>query len=216
MSDSTFSGIQMTAPRIPIGRSSDAEHPTLSTHFLMGIRAMDPAAWQRLVEVFGPVVYRWCRASNVPERDAADVVQDVFATVAKGLENFQRQKESGSFRSWLATITRSRTIDYFRQAAGREAATGGTDALQALHQHAEQLDSTVTTEGVEGILSRRLLQTVEAEFESVTWQAFWSTTIDHQKAGDVAEELGISRASVYQAKSRVLKRLRERLAELPD
>jgi len=40
--------------------------------------------------------------------------------------------------------------------------------------------------------------------------------IDGVKASEVAEQLSVSAASVYQSKSRVLRRLRERLDELPQ
>lgn len=42
------------------------------------------------------------------------------------------------------------------------------------------------------------------------------TSIDGAKASDVASQLGISAATVYQSKSRVLRRLRQRIAELPQ
>ena len=67
--------------------------------------------------------------------------QEVFASVARGIVKFRRDKDQGSFRSWLATITRNRVRDYFRRHAAREVAAGGTDALRRLEQHAESLDS---------------------------------------------------------------------------
>ncbi len=190
------------------------EHPTISSHLLANARAMQPEAWSRIVNVYGPIVYRWCRSSNVPQSDAADVVQEVFATVARGIGDFQRQKAKGSFRNWLATITRSRTTDYFRKAAKSPTAVGGTDGLAALRQQAEILDSTITSEGIQGVLSKQVLRSVQAEFEPTTWDAFWLTTIENQSPTEAAEATGLSRASVYQAKSRVLRRLRQRLEEL--
>ena len=76
---------------------------------------MDPAGWNRLVLVFAPIVYRWCRRSGIRQADAPDIVQEVFTTVAHGIANFQRQRAQGSFRAWLATITRSRVRDYLRK-----------------------------------------------------------------------------------------------------
>lgn len=192
-----------------------AEHPTLSTDWLAGIKSTDAEAWQRLVTVFGPIVYRWCRASSVPASDAADVVQEVFATVARGIGDFERQKSTGSFRSWLATITRSRAADYFRRAAKQQAAVGGTDAMLALQGYAEAVDSTISLANQPGAVTQQVLTLVRAEFEPSTWDAFWSTTIDGRSAIDVAQATGLSRASVYQAKSRVLRCLRKRMAELP-
>ncbi|WP_231617320.1 RNA polymerase sigma factor [Novipirellula aureliae] len=187
------------------------EHPTLSSAWLMGAKQMDSDAWSRLVTTFGPIVYRWCRASSVPMSDAADVVQEVFATVARGIGDFERQKDKGSFRSWLATITRRRTADYFRRAAKAQAAAGGTDAMLRLEQHAESLDSTINESNVQAAISQQMLGQVRAEFEPTTWDAFWLTTIEEKPASEVAELTGLSRASVYQAKSRILRRLRQRL-----
>ena len=193
-----------------------SEHPTASSQLLWGAQQMDPAAWSRLVDTFGPIVYRWCRSSGVNEPDASDVVQEVFASVARGIPQFERKKQRGSFRSWLATITRNRVRDHFRRHRQREAAAGGTHALRQLEQHMESLDSTISPDSAASPIVRRVLEGVRAEFEPSTWNAFWMTTIESRSAADVAERTGMSRASVYQAKSRILRRLRQRLAEVPD
>jgi RNA polymerase sigma-70 factor, ECF subfamily len=192
------------------------EQPTLSSQLLFAVQRMDPAGWSRLVTTFGPIVYRWCRTSGVREADAPDVVQEVFAAVARSVPKFEREKSQGSFRSWLATITRNKVRDYFRSQALRPNAEGGTHALVELHLVPEDLDSTICAESAKIPLIRTVLQQVEAEFEEATWKAFWMATIDGEKAADVAAKLGTSTASVYQSKSRVLRRLRERLAEIPQ
>ncbi len=195
--------------------SNRPEHPTLSTNWLAGAQKMDADAWHRLVGVFGPIVYRWCRASSVPASDAADVVQEVFATVARGISDFERQKSAGSFRSWLAIITRSRTADYFRRAAKHQAAAGGTEAMLAMQRYAEAVDSTITHANLQSTISQQVLAQAKAEFEPSTWDAFWQTTIDGKSASEVAQLTGLSRASVYQAKSRILRNLRQRMVGLP-
>ena len=63
------------------------------------------------------------------------------------------------------------------------------------------------------MLSHRTLALIRGDFEERTWTAFWRTVVDGRFPRDVAEELQISVASVYQAKSRVLRRLREELPE---
>lgn len=195
------------------------EHPTLSQPFLDGVRKHDPTQWSRLVTTFGPIVYRWCRTSGINESDAPDVVQDVFSSVARGIGEFERQKESGSFRSWLATITRNRVRDYFRRQAKREQAEGGTEALRRLQQRADSLDGiideSIDAATISSPLVQQVLKSVEAEFESTTWLAFWLTTIESQAASAVAETTGLSLASVYQSKSRVLRKLRQRMSEIP-
>ena len=61
------------------------ELPTLSSNLLSGLRDKNPDGWRRLVDVFGPIVYRWCRHANVSEDESADIVQEVFASVASSL-----------------------------------------------------------------------------------------------------------------------------------
>ena len=58
------------------------------------------------------------------------------------------------------------------------------------------------------------MEIVRADFEEVTWQAFWMTTIESLAPSIVAERLHLSLASVYQARTRVLRKLRQRLLEL--
>ncbi len=192
------------------------EHPTLSSALLDGIQQMNPDSWSRLVATFGPIVYRWCRAAGVGESDSPDIVQDVFTSVARGIGSFQRRKAEGSFRSWLATITRNRVRDHFRKQANREAAAGGTAAWQRLQEQPDELDTSIRPEDAQSMIHRRVLELVRNDFEVSTWQAFWMTAVEGKTAAEVSAEVGISVASVYQAKSRVLRRIRQRLAELPD
>ena len=192
------------------------EHPTVSSLFLSGIQEMKPEAWSRFVNTFGPVVYRWCQTSGVADADRPDLVQEVFAAVTRGVGQFERQKEQGSFRSWLATITRNKVRDYFRKAAGQQQAAGGTAALESIQQIEDQLETTINPATVQDLVMNQALKEVEAEFEPATWNAFWQTAVDNRRASDVAQANGMSVASVYQAKSRVLRRLRAYLAEIPS
>ncbi len=61
---------------------------------------------------------------------------------------------------------------------------------------------------------RETLNSVKADFKETTWNAFWRVTVDNRSVAIVAEELSISVDSVYQAKSRVLRRLRQELGDL--
>jgi RNA polymerase sigma-70 factor, ECF subfamily len=175
---------------------------------------MDPAGWSRLVVTFAPIVYRWCRRSGIRESDAPDVMQEVFATVARGIIHFEQRQEQGSFRAWLATITRSRVRDFLRKNARHQTPEGGTAALEQLQSVPDELDSTICSEGIASPVARRVMEIVRADFEEVTWQAFWMTTIESLAPSIVAERLQLSLASVYQARTRVLRKLRQRLLEL--
>lgn len=90
--------------------------------------ADDDEAWHQLVHLYGPLVQRWCRSGGLSEDDTADVFQEVFRTVAAKLDTFEPKRAVASFRSWLKTIVRTKTIDHYRKTNRQAAGAGGTDA----------------------------------------------------------------------------------------
>ena len=194
---------------------------SLSTTLLVRLRDQNPDAWLRLTHLFGPLVYGWCRRAGLAPADAADVTQEVFRSVAIGLPKFHRDRPTDTFRGWLATIAQNRIRDFQRRAVNRPHGHGGSEfhqLVQNLPDPAAESDSSLAgdmeTER-RGVL-RRTLELVQAEFESLTWTAFWRTTVEPESPKTVAAELGVSLNAVYKAKSRVLRRLREELAGIVD
>jgi len=195
---------------------------SISSTLLESVKARRPEAWQRLVDFYGQVVYRWCRKAGLKAEDAADVVQEVFTAVALRVADFHRQNPGDSFTAWLATITRNKIRDHFRRREGRPQAPGGTRAQERLQEipqpessaAVEEKPSAADVKEAEGFLSRRAVELVRAEFEPRTWEAWRKTAVEGRPAADVAADLGMSLHAVYKAKSRVLLRLRRELASL--
>jgi hypothetical protein len=119
-----------------------AERSSISTSLLDRVKARQPAAWECLVDLYAPEVYRWCRQSGLQGEDTADVVQEVFTAVAAHVEQFRRERPGDSFRGWLWTITRNKIRDHFRHRQGQPQAAGGTDAQQQLGQIPDSLPDT--------------------------------------------------------------------------
>jgi RNA polymerase sigma-70 factor (ECF subfamily) len=190
---------------------------SISSSLLDRIKLRDPEAWRRLVRLYGPVVYGWCRQSGLQPADAADVVQETFRAVAASVGDFHRQRPGDSFRGWLWAIARNKVRDHFRRRRGLPAAQGGSDALQQLLQIPDdppESSQSIGSAAGSGRLAHSALELVRAAFEDRTWQAFWRTTVDPQPAAAVADELGMTTAAVYKAKSRVLQRIRQELGDL--
>lgn len=185
-------------------RDSDS----ISTTLLARVRKREPEAWQRFVDLFGPTVYRWCCAAAIEKNEAGDVVQEVFLAVAKNVERFDRAKASGSFTAWMASITRNKINDHYRRLAKRPTARGGTAAQISIAELPEPVSKEAILQA-QRKLPRRAMELVRAEFEDRTWSAFWRTVVEGRPTGDVADELDMNVASVYQAKSRILRRLRQ-------
>jgi RNA polymerase sigma-70 factor (ECF subfamily) len=197
---------------------SFAEGPdSTSVTLLERIKLRDPDGWQRLTDLYSPLVYRWCRHCRLGPEDAADVVQEVFVAVARRAEQFRRERPSDSFRGWLWTIAQNKIRDHFRQHQGKLDAEGGTIAQQRLGQIAEELSSSsgsFAEAGQDSSLEHRAVELARASVEDRTWQAFWKLTVEDIPAAEVAERLGMSVPAVYKAKYRVMRLVRKELDDL--
>ncbi len=199
------------------GNSNGLVGPTSST-LLDRVSARDEAAWRRLATVYSQLVLYWCRSAGVRRQDCVDVCQEVFRSVAQNIDGFRHSQSGGSFRGWLRTITRSKVIDHFRRQDRQPAAAGGSQAYQDfLAIPDSDLSSAADSSDSENaILVKGALESIRNEFEDRTWRAFWRATVDGQRSTAVAESLNMTPAAVRQAKSRVLRRLREELGQLPE
>src|SRR5579859_1585470 len=183
--------------------------PTL----LQRAQANQAGAWERLVELYAPLVYHWCGRAQLAAEDTADVFQEVFRAVAGHLADFRRDRPGDSFRGWLRTIARNKIHDHFRRVQDQPRAVGGTDAQQRMQAiPSPDLDCDDPSEG--GVLRRQLhraLELIRGEFEERTWQAFWKVQMEDRATDVVAAELGMTAAAVRKAKFRVLRRLRQEI-----
>ena len=197
------------------GTQSTASGST-STSLLERVKAQDPDAWRRLVRLYGRMVYYWCQQSNLQPNDLADLFQEVFRAVAAKIASFRRDRPGDSFRGWLRTITKNKLSDHFRRQRAEPPGVGGSDARMRLQELAAEPPGETEDKREGSELYHRALQLIRGEFEERTWQAFWRTAIDEQPTRSVAEELEMSVDAIRQAKSRVLRRLRDEFRDLID
>src|SRR5881628_621274 len=87
----------------------------------------DQAAWDELVERFSRYVYAiTSQAFRLPQHDAEDVFQEVFARV---YEHLDRLRNDDAIRPWIAQLTRRLFIDRLRSASREGPAD--SDTLEA-------------------------------------------------------------------------------------
>ena len=194
-------------------RANQETRPSL----LLRIRdRSDQDSWTEFVEIYAPLVYSFLRKRGLQDADAADLVQDVMGTVARTAKSFDYQPSRGSFRRWLFTVVQNRLRNFYKSRASHPGGTGGTRAYLRLNR--EVGEATHGEELWEREYERRLFrhasEQVRRDFNETTWQAFWQTAMEGQPAAEAAKQLGMSRAAVYLAKSRVLRRIKEHVALL--
>ncbi|WP_422923371.1 RNA polymerase sigma factor [Singulisphaera sp. PoT] len=55
---------------------------------------------------------------------------------------------------------------------------------------------------------------VRGEFTAMAWQVFWNAGVEGKSAGEVARELNVTVGTVYQYKSRIMARLRQKIGQV--
>jgi RNA polymerase sigma-70 factor (ECF subfamily) len=187
-----------------------------SSSLLDRIRSDQAGAWDRLVRLYAPLLYEWCRRWKLQDQDLADVFQEVFKTLVLHIAEFRKERRSDTFRGWLWTITRNKVLDHFRRHSHEAAGAGGSQAaMQWAELPAPEMVPETDPAEAESLrrLLRRGLDLIRSEFEERTWQAFWRTAVEGRAPRDVAVELSMTSGAVRVAKSRVLQRLREELGD---
>src|SRR5262249_34954043 len=144
-------------------------------------RSGDAAAWERFVDLYTPLLYFWACRMGVQAQDAADLVQEVFATLLQKLPEFDYDKNRG-FRAWLRTVTVNKWRDNRRRhgAALRGGNDAGLDEL-AVPDAAEALWDQEFRQHLVG----QALEIMRTDFQPATWQAFWGLVVEGRPAAAV-------------------------------
>ena len=173
----------------------------------------DASDWGRLHDIYLPLIAPWPRRIPGLGDETDDLAQEVFVVMVRELPRFERQRE-GSFRAWLrqVTVNKVRTL---RKQLGRKPVAGVDQTDGFLAQLADPNGELAEWDlDHDRHVFQKLLAIVQPDFQANTWEAFRRFAIDGHPAAEVAAELGLNVNSVLQAKSRILRRLREEAGEL--
>ncbi len=200
-------------------RSSASPAGVASTtrSLIAGLKHQDGETWNRLVKLYTPLVYHWCRKQNLAHDDIPDVVQEVFKSVSEHIGRFHKNRPQDTFRGWLRVITRNKATDVHRRHGKEARGEGGTQNLHRLAAipapEVASVDQTASDAEDWSILHRQALELIQEEFREATWRAFWRVVVDGRPPAEVAEEMQMSPGAVRVAKCRVLQRLRLELGD---
>jgi RNA polymerase sigma-70 factor, ECF subfamily len=171
----------------------------------------DQQAWNRLFDLYTPLIRNWLKRHGVNDRDSDDLIQEVLTVVIRRYPEFQHNERTGAFRAWLKSIAFNVSRDFWKANRIRPKAPGGTDFGQYLDQLANPDNPLSQAWNREHDLhiTRKLMELIRDSFAEKTWLAFERVTLDGITPDEVAKELGITVNAVFIAKSRVLAKMRE-------
>lgn len=171
----------------------------------------DNQSWQRLVDLYTPLIHVWLGRQEVQLADRHDLVQEVLAVVIRKLPQFEHNQRTGAFRHWLRTITARCLKDFWRSQKVRPQARGDSDFQEMLTQ-LEDPTSALSRQWDKDHdlhITRKLLEMLQPQFTPATWEAFQRVALLREPPDEVAAALGITVNAVFIAKSRVLTKLRQ-------
>jgi RNA polymerase sigma-70 factor (ECF subfamily) len=178
-------------------------------------RPDDAEAWQTFVDLYMPLVYRYCRSRGLQDADAADVTQQVLANVHRAIETFEYDPQRGRFRDWLGTIALRELIRNQRKDKRLGKGEGAGQGDSALERQDGEIDAAWLEEFNSHIFAVALAR-VQARFDAETWQAFDLTWLGNVKPQGAALQMQKTAAWVYKARFRVLKMLRSEIEFLTN
>lgn len=169
------------------------------------------SAWAEFQVRYGELVRRFAMRRGLQAADCDDVLQDTLVALGQAMRpdgGFEYDPKRGKFRSYLLTVVSHVIFRRLRQNSpdGTLLKGGGELSLSNLPAPEPAMEQLWETEWRRYHL-QRAMRTVEAEFNEADRTAFIQYALEGHDARQTADALGMTLDQVYQAKSRILKRL---------
>jgi RNA polymerase sigma-70 factor (ECF subfamily) len=180
------------------------------------IRVRDPgdqAAWHEFVEIYRPVILRLARRKGMQEADAEDVAQQVLVAVSRAAQEHEHDPQRAKFRTWLHRVAHNAILNMLTRGKP-DRGSGDSALLEFLHQHAASgPDSDLLRLEHRREVFRWAARQIRQEFHPATWDAFWLTAVEERPIESVAEQLGKNPGAIYAARSRIIRRIQQKVTE---
>src|SRR5438477_10551586 len=153
------------------------DSPLTRASLLVQLRTgTNQVAWQEFVRLYGPVIYGFARKRAVQDADAADLMQAVMRSVSTAIGRLDYDRNQGTFRGWLFTITRNKVFNFLSARRLRPQGSGDSATNRLLETRPDESDGNDAWElEYQRRLAALAMERVKGEFQETTWRAFWLT-----------------------------------------
>ncbi|MFZ4576665.1 MAG: sigma-70 family RNA polymerase sigma factor [Phycisphaerales bacterium] len=167
-------------------------------------KGVDARAWADFLERYGDLIRAVCVRRGLQGADAEDVLQDVLVSLSRSMPGFSYDPSKGRFRSYLCAVVSNAISRRMRQSGPVAGLPSAAEAVP--------VEDDLWEEEWRQHHFRNAMRVVEQEFNPNDLSAFRMYAMEGRAVAVVGESLGMSVDAVYQAKSRVLKRLSAQIA----
>ena len=170
------------------------------------------AAWQRLFDLYAGFVFSIARHKGLNETDADDIVQVVFADLARNLPTFKYDRAKGRFRSYLSGLVHWRVNDRLRSDK-RDAELKSAFWEEAKSAAPAEGDEFEEREWQQAALEEALRR-IKPEVRPEHYAAFVASAVEGQDTETVMRLHGLSSDNLYQIRKRLTAKLQEKATEV--
>jgi RNA polymerase sigma-70 factor (ECF subfamily) len=185
----------------------------LTTHASLLARlaeGVDPTAWAEFHDRYRDLIRGFAGRQGLQPADCDDVTQEVLLNLSKSVNRFAYDPAKGKFRSYLRTMVINTIRQRRRQERGGSALCGDEEDRRC---DADPATATAWNEEWQQYHVRRAMQRLVTTVSERDRIAFVRYALEGVSAEQTAREVEASVEQVYQIKSRILKRLRQLIAE---
>ena len=169
------------------------------------------AAWQRFFDLYAGFVFSITRSKGFNDTDAYDIVQMVFADLARNLPTFKYDRAKGRFRSYLSGLVHWRVMDKLK--AGKRDADLKAAFWEETKGAAAEDDGFAEREW-KAVAMDHALRRIKSSVRPEHYAAFVASTVEGQDTETVMKLYNLSRDNLYQIRKRLSERLRKVMSEV--
>lgn len=164
--------------------------------------------FHKLVDLYNPTVYKWCRRLTENEEDIKDIMQEAFI---KLYQDLPKLNDASKFNAWFRKVVIHTAFDWFRKNRQKLDLEYIENALE-LYEPNVQNDYG---DGADGFLGDSIKAAIEklSENNRIVFTLFYG---QEKKCSDIARMLGLTENAVKNRLSRAREHLRNELSCLKE
>ncbi len=170
----------------------------------------DQGAWREFDAIYRPLLQRIALARGLGENEAEDIAQQCMATINRHIERFDYDPRRGRFKSWLATMVNNRIRNALRD---RHEVGARTKDFADLSDHCSSPEEVFDKLWRQEHL-RHCLHLIRSEVQTATFEIFIAHVVEGNSTAQVCAAFDVTADQVHAIKSRMTRRVRQRMADL--
>ncbi len=178
--------------------------------------ANDTDAWTLFVARYKNFIYYVLRQMNIQHADVEDLTQEILLNLWKNLDQYK--KEKAKFRTWLGTIIRNTAMRHIQKQQKRkirdQKSLENQPEIDGMLISEPDLDRLIEQEWA-AYITNLAMERVKEIFRGNAIKVF-ELSRKGRSLDDIADELGITKASANTLRNRVKNSLMTEIKQLVD